>query len=437
MDRKQLLKGRVCAAIDAHREQIIALGEQIFRNPELGYKEKKTSALVQKTFTELSIPFQSELALTGVKGRLSGREPGATVAVLGELDAVICHDHPACDRETGAAHCCGHNAQIASMLGVGFGLVHSGVMQELDGDVVLFAVPAEEYVELEYRNRLREDGKIEFFGGKQELIRLGEFDDIDISMMCHIESDAPDPLFRVGSTAAGFVGKRIRYIGKEAHAGGAPHEGVNALNAAMLGLMSIHAQRETFLDDDHIRVHPIITKGGDLVNIVPADVRMETYVRGKTIDAILDGGVKVNRALQAGALAVGAEVEIEEIPGYLPMQGDPALEELFGENAAQLVGAEKVLQGGFSAVSGDNGDLQHLMPSIIPGCGGISGHAHVRDFSISDPDAAYILPAKAMAMTVIDLLLDGAAGALAIKQQFTPRFDKAGYLEFWRQQAKK
>lgn len=433
---RQELKDKVCAAIDAHREQIIALGEQIFHHPELGYKEKQTSALVQKTLAELGIPYHANLALTGVKGKLTGRKPQATIGVLGELDAVICHDHPACDRETGAAHCCGHHAQVASMLGVGFGLVHSGVMQSLDGDVVLFAVPAEEYVELEFRKRLQADGEIEFFGGKQELIRLGEFDDMDMSMMCHIESDAPNPLFRIGSTAAGFVGKRIRYSGKESHAGGAPHEGVNALNAAMLGLMSVHAQRETFRDDDHIRVHPIITKGGDLVNIVPADVRMETYVRGKTIDAILDASAKVNRALRAGALAVGAEVKIEEIPGYLPMQNDPNLEELFATNAALLVGADRVLQGGFSAVSGDNGDLQHLMPSIIPGCGGVSGHAHVRDFAIADPDAAYILPAKAMAMTIIDLLVDGAAGALAVKAQFTPRFDKEGYLQFWRQQAK-
>ncbi len=431
---RQELKDKICAAIDERREQIIGLGEQIFRQPELGYKENRTSTLVQDTLRQLGVPFRAGLAMTGVKGRLSGRSRMATIGVLGELDAVICHDHPACERETGAAHCCGHHAQVAAMLGVGIGLVQSGAMDSLDGDVVLFAVPAEEYVELEFRKRLQNEGLIHFFGGKQELIRLGEFADMDMSMMCHIESDAPGPLFRVGSTAAGFLGKRVRYIGQEAHAGGAPHEGVNALNAALLGLMAVHAARETFDDDDHIRVHPIITKGGDLVNIVPADVRLETYVRGKSIDAILDASAKVNQALRAGASAVGASVEIEEIPGYLPMQGDPALEAVFRANAAQLVGAERVFSGSFSAVSGDNGDLQHLMPSIIPGCGGVSGHAHVRDFAIADPEAAYIMPAKAMAMTIVDLLADGAAQAIAVKQQFTPRFTRESYLEFWRKQ---
>ncbi|MGI6357169.1 MAG: amidohydrolase [Bacillota bacterium] len=427
------LKQQVCAAIDDHREQIISLGEDIFRHPELGYKEKRTASLVVQTMQQLGVDFRSGLALTGVKGRLSGRQTHATVGVMGELDAVICRDHPAADPETGAAHCCGHHAQVASMLGVGFGLVHSGAMEWLDGDVVLFAVPAEEYVELEFRQRLQQAGSIEFLGGKQELIRLGEFDDVDMTMMCHIESDRPGPLFVVGSTAAGFVGKRIRYLGTEAHAGGAPHQGVNALNAALLGIMGSHLQRETFRDDDHIRLHPIITKGGDLVNIVPADVRLETYVRGRTIDAILDASSKVNRALRAGAAAVGATVEIEEIPGYLPMQGDVNLEAVFAENAAALVGAERVLKGGFTAVSGDNGDLQQLMPSIIPGCGGVSGHAHTRGFAIADPEAAYIMPAKVMAMTIIDLLHDGAHLALTIKDKFQPRFDKAGYLNFWRQ----
>ncbi len=425
------LKQRVCAAIDQHRDEIVAIGEEIFRNPELGFKEKKTAALIQRIMGDLKIPFQAELAVTGVKGRLKGRNSALTVAVLGELDAVVSYDHPHCNRETGAAHCCGHNAQVATMLGVAMGLVGSGVMAELDGDVVLFGVPAEEYVELDYRQRLREDGLIQFFGGKQELVRLGEFDDIDMAMMCHIASDAPGKVFTVDGTSAGFMGKRVRFVGREAHAGGAPHEGVNALNAAMLGLMAINAQRETFRDADAIRVHPIITKGGDLVNIVPADVRMETYVRGRTLDAILDANQKVNRALRAGALAVGGEVEIEEIPGYLPMIDEPKLSQIFRENAVVLVGESNVGVSGFAAFSGDTGDIMHLMPAIIPSCGGISGHAHARDFVISDPDAAYILPAKAMAMSVIDLLANGAEKGRAVKDSFKPRFTKEEYLSFW------
>jgi metal-dependent amidase/aminoacylase/carboxypeptidase family protein len=83
--------------------------------------------------------------------------------------------------------------------------------------------------------------------------------------------------------------------------------------------MGIHAQRETFREEDNIRIHPIITKGGDLVNIVPADVRIETFVRGKRIETILGVNEKVNAALKGGAMAIGAKVEIADLPGYLPV----------------------------------------------------------------------------------------------------------------------
>src|SRR4030065_2897658 len=120
----------------------------------------------------------------------------------------------------------------------------------------------------------------------------------------------------IGAPHNAVLAKFIRYQGKESHAGGAPHFGINALNAAMLGMIGIHAQRETFRDEDCIRVHPIITRGGDLVNVVPADVRIETFVRGRRGEAVQDANKKVNRALQAGAMAIGAEGEITDLPGY-------------------------------------------------------------------------------------------------------------------------
>ena len=72
----------------------------------------------------------------------------------------------------------------------------------------------------------------------------------------------------------------------------------------MLGIMGINALRETFRDQDVVRVHPIITKGGDLVNNVPSDVRIETYVRAKTMEAIDLTNAKVDAALRAGGAAI-------------------------------------------------------------------------------------------------------------------------------------
>ena len=429
---KQQLKRAVCGAIDRRAEQIKRIKTDIWEHPELGFKEHRTAQQVASVFSEFGLPFKTGLGITGVRADLKGRSDGPTVAVFGELDAVVCWDHPNADKKTGAVHACGHDAQVAAMLGAAMGLIDSGAAAFLDGNVAFFGVPAEEFVELEYRERLMEEGKIEFFGGKQELLRLGYLDDVDIAEMVHVEANTPERIIRVSAGSNGFVGKTVRYIGREAHAGAAPQLGINALNAAMLGIFGIHAQRETFRDEDHIRVHPIITKGGDLVNIVPADVRIETYVRGARTEAIFDANKKVNRALRAGADAVGAQVAINEIPGYLPLRPFLPLSRVFEANAEEVLGKGCVQASDFSGGSTDMGDITHIIPGIHPYVGGIRGAAHTRTYEVADLDMVCVIPAKVLAMTVVDLLWDGAGLAKEIKSEFRPTYTKETYLEMWR-----
>jgi metal-dependent amidase/aminoacylase/carboxypeptidase family protein len=251
--------------------------------------------------------------------------------------------------------------------------------------------------------------------------------------MTHTSSNKEDGLVGMSDSSNGCIVKLIRFHGKAAHSGGAPHRGINALNAATLALQAIHAQRETFKDADTVRVHPIITKGGEIVNVVPADVRMETFVRGKSIEAITDANVKVDRALKAGALAVGGGVTIETLPGYLPLRNDPAMGALFLENAKALVGSENVKQIGHRTGSTDMGDVTHIMPALHPYAGGAEGTGHGNDYRIADPTLAILNPAKAMAMTVLDLLCGGAAHAQRILAGTKPRFTKDEYLAFQRQ----
>ncbi|WP_378953094.1 amidohydrolase [Pelosinus sp. sgz500959] len=428
---KEELKKKVCQVIESKRERIIAIGESIYREPELGFKETKTAAKVEKLFREMDITYDKGLAITGVKGRIKGKQSNRTVAVLGELDAVICAAHQAADPLTGAAHCCGHNAQIAVVMAVGMALLESGAMEFLAGDVVLFAVPAEEYVEITYRNKLREEGKIEYLGGKQELIRLGAFDDIDMALQIHLTTNHTGAnVVRLGSTSNGFIGKMVHYEGKAAHAAMAPAEGVNALNAAMLGIMGVHAQRETFREEDYVRFHPIITQGGDLVNVVPDDVRMESYVRAATLNALKESNIKIDRALRAGADAVGAKVAIQSLPGYLPMNNNQNINQVFKSNAEVLYGKERVINGTHEAGSTDTGDLSHIMPTIHPWLEAVTGALHSKEYSVADVDCAYIKPAQTLAMTIIDLLYGEGEIAENILSEYTPLLSKEQYIEF-------
>lgn len=426
---REELKKRVIRAIDENKENIINAGREIYKNPELGFKEFKTTEKAANFLKNLGLEVESNIAVTGCKAVIHSGKQGPNISILGELDSVSCADH--CDAvESGAVHACGHNIQVAGMLGAALGLVKSGVMSELNGKVTIMGTPSEEFIELEYRASLREKGLLKYFGGKQELIYKGYFDDIDMSVMFH-SLDMGGKSALVGPVSNGFIGKKVTFIGKEAHAGSAPHEGINALNAAMLAINNIHAQRETFKDTDRVRVHPIITKGGDIVNSVPAEVRMESYVRARTIEGMLDSNIKVDRALKAGAMAVGASVEITSIPGYLPILRTPALDDIFKENLMFMgIEEDKIDEGGDFTGSFDFGDVSHLMPAIHPMIGGISGNLHTRDYKIVDEELAYIVPAKAMALTIVDLLFDDASSAKEIIKNFKPRMTKDEYLKF-------
>ncbi len=414
------MKNKILSTIDNCREDIIAIGEEVLRHPELGFKEFKTAEVVKREFAKLDLDFRCELAVTGVKATVKIDDTPINVCVIGEMDAVKCYENPYADPITGAAHACGHNAQIATMLGTAMGLLKSGALSEMHGKVTFFAVPAEEFVELEYRQMLKNEGKITYLSGKQELIELGEFDDIDIAMMVHSQASGETPDTYIGGTSLGFVAKQITIKGKPAH-GSAPFEGINALNGAMLALMGINANRETFRDEDKVRIHPIITNGGDLVNVVPERAVIETYVRAANPKAIEDACKKVDNAARAGAMAVGAECEISDIPGYMPLMQDETLDRIFAENAIPFVGEEQIKYGVDMTGSTDMGDLSLRIPSIQPTMGGFAGAAHGKDFLIVNKEAAYIYPAKAMACTVYDLLKDNAALARKIKSEFIPK----------------
>jgi len=426
---KTEMKQKICVAIDASRADIEAYADSVFNEPELGFKEVKTAAKLAAQFDKLGISYETGLAITGIKARLKGGKPGPTVAILGELDAIGSPEHPHADPQTGAAHACGHHLQQSAMLSAAYGLAKSGVMKELAGDVVFFGVPAEEYVELAYRKKLIAEGKLHFLHGKGELIYEGQFDDIDMAMQMHSDKNMPKPTVSIGQSSNGFIGKTIQYVGKAAHAADAPDQGINALNAAMLGIMGINALRETFRDQDVVRVHPIITKGGDLVNNVPSDVRIETYVRAKTMAAIDKTNAKVDAALRAGGAAIGAKVNIDTMPGQLPLICNTALNELFVANAKLADPNVEIKDAGHFSASTDMGDVSHLMPAIHPFIGGTNGLLHSKDFEVVDFEAAALLPGKSFAMLVVDLLTDNAEKANKILADFKPALSKEEYVK--------
>ena len=430
MDKVQF-KQRVCEAIEARRGDIEALANAIAKEPELGFKEHKTSQKVKTAFEALGMEYSDGWAITGVKARLKGRKSLRTVALLGELDAIVCRDHPEADSQTGAAHSCGHNVQIANMMAVAMAFKDAGIMQELDGDVVFFAVPAEEYVEIDYRNKLRQEGKLRYLGGKQEIIAQGGFEDVDMALQMHTNiTSNPHGYFGLGASSNGFLGKLLEYRGVPAHAACAPDKGVNALNAAMMGVMGVNALRETFRDEDCVRFHPIINSGGDLVNVIPDYVTMESYVRASNLEALKRYNAAINRALKAGGDALDAQCTISDLPGYLPLRPDSDFREVLRVNAEAIFGAENVSLEAHSAGSTDMGDVSHLMPVVHPWVGCAKGVLHGANYQLDNPDVAFEKTVQVLAMTIIDLLVDDAAQADSICRNFQAILNRESFCEY-------
>lgn len=422
------IKEKLLRTLEENKEEIFRIGDTVQQHPERGYTEEKTSALVRGVFETLSIPYDYPCAYTGVKGRIKGRKSLANVCIIGEMDALKCVGSPIADRE-GNAHACGHHAQIAAMLAAAIAFSKSGVMAALDGDVTFLAAPAEEFIDMEFRKSLKQDGKIRYYGGKQQLIAEGVFDDVDMAMMVHAQPEEKNAKFYLEGKNLGFLAKNITFLGRAVH-GSTPFDGVNALNAAALAILGIHANRETFREEEKIRIHPIITKGGDVVNAVPDEVCVSTYVRGASFAAIQKGNHAVERAVRGAAETVGATAKTEDIPGYLPLKESTALSKVFEENAKALVGENSLVYGEDITGSSDIGDLSSLLPTIQPSVGGFDGLLHSKEFCVANRETAYLLPARAMALTAAELLYHEAEKAKAVKDRFRPQMSKEAYINY-------
>ena len=414
--------------VDKFRDLIIDAQNYIWANAETGYREEKTSKYLEDAFEKLGYELTKAGNIPGFYTVLDTGRPGPVVLVLGELDSLICYDHPDSNPETGAVHCCGHSAQCAALLGLAAALKEPGVTDTMCGKIKLCAVPAEELIEIGYRSELIKEGKIRYLGGKTEFLSRGYFDDVDLAFMVHA---TVDNTLCCNRGSVGLVAKTVTYRGVSAHAGGSPWNGCNALYAATQGLNAINAIRETFKEQDCIRVHPIITKGGNAVNAIPDTVIIESYVRGKTFDAIVEANKKVNRALCGAALSLGANIEIYDKPGYAPLKNDAGMIEMAKDAGAIFDDLEFKFNDKTGTGSTDMGDLSLLFPSIHPYMPGSIGKSHGADYQVPNPDLTCVGSAKWQLAMLTLLLKDGAERAKKIVENFEPTFaSKTEYLNY-------
>ena len=400
----------ILQAVEAYQDTILAAERHIWKNPETGFREWKTHAYLKAKYEELGYAVTEAGNIPGFWTDVDTGRPGPRIAVFGELDALLVPAHPECDPETGAVHACGHHCQSAAMLGVAAALKAPGALDGLSGSVRLIAVPAEESEELDFRKQLKKQGVIRYLTGKPEFMARGALDNVDMAMMVHTAVDETGLICGAGSN--GVILKEATFLGVGAHSAGSPHMGINALYAANCGLQAANSLRETFPDDDHIRFHPIITKGGDAISTISDRVVVESYIAASSLEAIARENRKVNRAFAGAAAAMGAQVRLEDQHGYAPLVMDPTLKELFYQVGAEILGEDRLtFNNAWGSGCSDLGDVSCVMPVIHPEIGGSSGTDHSKDYFITDPVLACVGSAKVQCAMLVRLLENDAAEA--------------------------
>ena len=431
----------LCGLADKFKDETLQAERWLWEHPQTGYTEWEAHAFMVEKFEKLGYKLVRADQdprfgkIPGFYTDIDTGKPGPTLCIMGELDALDIANHP--ESVNGMTHCCGHHAQSAALFCVAAALAQPGALDGLCGKIRLMSVPAEEMIQLGFREGLRQQGVIHYFGGKTEFMYRGYFDGVDLSIMVHSfngEEIVPGKSFVYACEyeANGCVAKNLTYKGKSSHAGGAPEKGINAQYAAILGMEACNALRETFVEADTIRFHPIIMGVKSAVNIIPDELKIETYIRGGSLEAMLRENKKMNRALAGGAVSMGAGLEIHDRPGYAPERHDRQFMKLVEECCVDIAGADKV---GFdynlrTTGSSDFGDLTCVMPGVQWNCAGFIGEGHGIDFKVVDPYTITVMSAKSQLVVTDALLRDGAEKAKKIIADYEPQFPSiAAYFE--------
>ncbi len=404
--------------IEQNKEEILGAERYIWEHPEVGYREWNTHRYMKEHFVSLGYEVHEAGDIPGFYADIDTGKNGPCIGIFAEMDALIIPDHPECDKETGAVHACAHHCQCAAMLGLARALKADSVLDKLCGKIRLFLVPAEEGIELSYRLDLIRQGKIGYIGGKQEFMNRGFLDGVDIAMMVHTGSHGL--AMEVGGN--GFICKKHTFIGKASH-GASPSSGINALYAATTALSTANAVREQFSGDNRFRFHPIITKGGDAVNVIPAEVVVESFVRGGNMKQIKLANEKINRAFAGSAAAMGCRLVIEDQIGAAPRIEDENLRHAFCEVGKMLFEESEIRNNRpWSAGCTDMGDISAVMPSVIAyvGCSSIPGHTN--RFVVEDAYTACVTNAKLQAAWVVYLLCNNAEFAKKVIAETNPPY---------------
>lgn len=368
------------SVIDALDPSLRLLSLQIHSHPELMFEEIFAHKLLSDYMEShgFSVTRHYLGLKTAWRAEYTHGQGGRTIGINSEMDALP---------EIG--HACGHNLIAVSGVGVALAIKSALETYNVPGTVVLLGTPAEE------------GG-----GGKIILLERGAYKGMDACLMCHPSPGPKLSTFVLSSLAMQSID--AEFFGQSAHAGDAPWEGANALDAAFLAYSSVSVLRQQ-IKPDH-RVNGVINGSERAANVIPDYAKMRWYVRAPTRVQLAQLTERVCACFEGAALATSCRLKITKNTPYYDLRQNSILAGAFSHAICQESGNVGQYPSGAST---DFGNVSYVLPSLHPAFaiptqpnGGNHSPAFADSARSTEAHKACMITTKALACTGFRVLED-------------------------------
>ena len=375
------MEKKIIDFLDSNRDIFIDLSQKIHQHPEIGNEEYFAADLLTKFLEEKGFDVERNIAghETGFIARKqskNGEYP--KIAFLAEYDAL-----------PNLGHACGHNIigaiSVAGAVGLG------ELLDNVSGEVIVYGCPSEEG---------GENGS-----SKGSFVRENLFEGVDVAMIIH-----PGSEHSITKKSLAVNPLDFEFFGQSSHAAGSPENGKNALDALLHFFNGIATLRQHVKSD--VKIHGIITHGGDAPNIIPDYTKARFYIRSSTKEGCDEVTEKVEAIARGAALMTGCTTKISSfqnrVDNLIPTR---YFDELYVETMKKL-GVEVPVDSKKGMGSTDVGNVSHIIPTIHPNIkicdSSISGHTHefAKAAASKEGDEAIILGGKVLALLGLDLIIN-------------------------------
>ncbi|MBT3571061.1 MAG: amidohydrolase, partial [Flavobacteriales bacterium] len=359
-------------------DEIVEIRRYIHKNPELSFKEHKTSAYIKSVLTSWGVSFTEDIADTGIVVLLEGNNPSSkTLALRADFDALPIteeNDVDYCSVNKGVMHACGHDAHTASLLGVV--KILNNLKQEWEGSVKFIFQPAEEMLP----------------GGAQQMIKEGVLENPKVEKMIgqHVFPDLEVGKvgFRPGKYMASTDELHITIKGKGGHAA-LPHKYNSPLLAAAKLITDLDISFVKEKDQPSVLAIGFI-EGLGSTNVIPEQVKLKGTLRAMDEDFRATAYKRMQKIALEVAKYYGLEIDFDIRKGYPSLVNDEALTKKSIAFAKQYLGEGNVIDLPIRMTAEDFSYYSHEVPSTFYRLGtankskGITHGLHTSRFNIDE-----------------------------------------------------